>query len=113
MSTAVAEHSFAEVRILSMQPQQGGERRVCLKLQSSLGGETTIVEIYTLDQLLEELAPASLVIAQRYHGALAALALGKEVEIVPQREGDKLSTLKKAARDITAGEQALKEALLH
>ena len=105
----------ASVRILSMQSDCKSEIEFCQKLASSIDIECSVQKVCTLDELLRELSSADFVISERYHGALAALALGKDVEVVSQREGDKLSTLQNQ-EDVNAGllrdgEQLLRNAL--
>ena len=82
-----------EVRIISMQPDKRSEMEYCQKLASSIDTPTRIQKVSTLNDLIQEVSKASFVISERYHGAIVALALGKEVEIVSQCDGDKLSTL--------------------
>ena len=55
--------------------------------------DSHIQKVRTLDELVQGLSSAGFVISQRYHGALSALALEKDVEILSQCDGDKLSTL--------------------
>ena len=55
------------------------------------------------------------ILTQRYHGALAGLALGLAVDIIPQRPNDKLAALSIENRSewltrIDAGEAVLREA---
>jgi polysaccharide pyruvyl transferase WcaK-like protein len=52
-----------------------------------------IVQIADVRGLLDAIGVSSLVFTQRYHGALAAFAMGKETIIVPQKKGDKLDAL--------------------
>jgi polysaccharide pyruvyl transferase WcaK-like protein len=54
-----------------------------------------VVPIRTVDDLVREIGTSSFVLTQRYHGALAALALGIPFEAVAQGEGDKLADLQK------------------
>lgn len=86
---------FTDVRILLMQPSDA-ERKVGERLRTLCGGSSSIIEVLTVSQLLTEVSDATEVVSQRYHGALAALAMDIPVEIVPQREGDKLSALQSA-----------------
>lgn len=72
-----------------------------------------------MHDLLAALEGGVFVIAERYHGALAALAAGIPYETVMQGKGDKLSELKKmeeAGHDallqkVKTGETALRNAL--
>jgi polysaccharide pyruvyl transferase WcaK-like protein len=103
--------------ILSLAPGNARERQVCERIAQHVG-TAKIVMVSTLDHLMEHVSRASFVLSQRYHGALAALALRKQLEVVPQGEGDKLEELMKN-RDPEAlselmkeGEEALKKVLL-
>ncbi|MDD5623552.1 MAG: polysaccharide pyruvyl transferase family protein [Candidatus Peribacteraceae bacterium] len=108
--------AWSAVKILSLSPKQGGEQELCLRLRDRMGAETSVIPVRSLGVLLRELAGADLVLAQRYHGALAARALGKNLEVVPQGVGDKLSGLASTAvgdllSRARAGEAALRETL--
>lgn len=110
---------FHEIRILLLQPEQ--ERGVAARIVAMSGGKAKIVEIVSVEQLLDEVSASSAVIAQRYHGALAALALGVLLTIIAQTRGDKLDGLCVYERDagspstllerVEAGEAALRCAL--
>jgi len=109
---------FDAVRILSLQPESADEQRTCVQLARATGG--MVVPIRSLDDLGSEVCAATFVLAQRYHGALAALALGRDFAVVPQREGDKLSMLRElqgyeeqCKRLVENGEDALRDALQH
>ena len=102
-----------EVVILSLKPDDPEEQKVC----ESLDGK--IVPIRKLSDLESEIKKASFVLSQRYHGALVALALGKEFEVVEQEVGDKLSQLEsfKGKTDrcmelIKEGEVELRKAIM-
>jgi len=117
--------SFERVRVLSLEPDSHDERALCRRFQKTIGGSASVIPIRSLDHLAVEVAPASYVLAQRYHGALAAIALGIPVEIIPQRVGDKLTALQSLVREdrerssteayltelVKKGEQALREVL--
>lgn len=81
------------VRILLMQPD-AAERQVASVIAKLCKGQATIIEILSVTQLLDEVAGASDVLSQRYHGALAALAMRIPVDVVPQGAGDKMAILK-------------------
>lgn len=89
----IGEGSWDAVRILSFQSGNTAERMVCMDIRKKCDVPAEVVAISTLVQLVREVGGATRVLAQRYHGALAALALKKDLEIVPQGEGDKLSSL--------------------
>jgi polysaccharide pyruvyl transferase WcaK-like protein len=112
------------VRLLSLQPDDAQEREMLSVLQALDPGRIAIVPALTLQALADEVAQASHVLTQRYHGAIAAISLGAPVTICPQREGDKLWALKMALEKGNAalevreslaraleGEKALKEVL--
>ncbi len=90
--------SWDAVHILLMQPDEA-ERGVAVRISAMSGGKATITAITTVDQLLSEIAKASTVVTQRYHGALAALALGKRTVICVQQKGDKLDALSEVMSD--------------
>lgn len=81
------------VRILLMEPSQ--EKTVLTEMRSLLPDEIApeVHDAETVDGLLSGFADASFVLTQRYHGGMAALAMGVPYETVPQAPGDKLSTL--------------------
>ncbi len=85
--------SDRSVRILLMQPDPA-ERQVAAVIAKLCRGKATVVEILSVTQLLDEVAGASEVLSQRYHGALAALAMKIPVDVVPQGAGDKMAVLK-------------------
>ncbi|MFH0770703.1 MAG: polysaccharide pyruvyl transferase family protein [Candidatus Peregrinibacteria bacterium] len=116
--TAVREADWEGVVILSLQPSNRGERKVCERLKTALG-RATVVPVSALDQLVQLVSEAGCVVSERYHGALAALALGKPLVLVSQGSDDKLSTLSHLLRVppeellnlIEEGERALFDAL--
>lgn len=69
------------------------------------------------DDFLQIVGSAAHVLSQRYHGALAAIAMGIPCEIIPQEVGDKLSSLLETdgtamMERVRMGENALREALV-
>lgn len=109
------------VHILLMQPD-AAERQVASVIAKLCKGKATIIEILSVTQLLDEVAGASDVLSQRYHGALAALAMRIPVDVVPQGAGDKMAVLKSDflrnpglreqwLESIEAGKSALKKSL--
>lgn len=114
-AAAKAVASSDRVRILLLEPDR--EQGIASKL-SAIAPSADIVEIRFVKQFLNVLADASHVVTQRFHGALAALALGIPVEIIPQVSGDKLDALRAMAAHqspwnerIADGEAALRSAL--
>jgi len=79
------------VSILSLNPGNRDERRICKELRTLCGGE--IRTVGSVDELCNEISKSCCVMSQRYHGGIAALALGKKLESVKQLGGDKLDTL--------------------
>jgi polysaccharide pyruvyl transferase WcaK-like protein len=112
------EGKWDRISILSLKPDDPVERKVCEDLRSAIGPGASIITVRNLEDLLREISPAAFVLSQRYHGALAALALRKRLEVVPQGEGDKLSAFLvprsvQVLRDLVkAGEEALRQSLL-
>lgn len=88
---AYESRSWQSVRIVSMQPGHQSESVYVRQLSSTLPAET--VSVSSIEELLTALADSGLVVSERYHGALAALALEKPLEIVSQVDGDKLMEL--------------------
>jgi len=85
------ERSWDGVQILSLQPENLEEQAVCAKLAERTKG--TVISVRTLEDLAHRVRSASLVLTQRYHGAVAALALDVPFEVVSQGAGDKLAAL--------------------
>lgn len=116
-----ATQNIDEVHIVLMQPDDRRESAFAESLHADLPLPATIVPVRTLDELMEEVSGARHVLSQRFHGALAALAVGSPVTVLPQGEGDKLWEIKKyeGERPDTAalvaavqnGERALRAAL--
>lgn len=86
-------HAVGAIHILSMQPDHPSEQEYIETLQKELPAPSVIIPIHTIQDLLQELAGSMHVLTQRFHGALAALAIGAPQTIMPQSEGDKLSEL--------------------
>lgn len=107
---------YSSVRILSFQPDNAAERKICRALQVYLP-EADLLEVRTAEEARSALAGTGIVLTARYHGAVAALALGVPFETVAQAREDKLSTLpasevRQSLRALVErGEAALREAL--
>ncbi|PIR53101.1 hypothetical protein COU76_02935 [Candidatus Peregrinibacteria bacterium CG10_big_fil_rev_8_21_14_0_10_49_10] len=84
---------FTHVRILSLKPHSPQEKEYCALLQSAVSLPCTLQHVHTLQDLISGIAGGELVLTERFHGGVVALALGKELEVVPQKEGDKLDAL--------------------
>ncbi|OIO55352.1 hypothetical protein AUJ46_01515 [Candidatus Peregrinibacteria bacterium CG1_02_54_53] len=108
---------WSEVRILSLQSTDQQEQKVCCAIAHALAlPPSAIVPVDSADGLVAGVSGAGLVLAQRYHGALAALALDVPFDTVSQGKGDKLSTLPSASiaslRDLLSeGERQLRGVL--
>jgi polysaccharide pyruvyl transferase WcaK-like protein len=94
IQNAISKHQFDSVSILSLQPD--AEKEICVRVQSEVGLPATIIPIRSLEELQTAIVGTALVISERFHGALAAMALSVPVQICSQKEGDKLSGLKKS-----------------
>ncbi len=110
-----SSRSFSAVHLLFLQE---GDDCVLDALQPALPPSLpyTSVLCRSAHDILSALLPASLVCTQRYHGALAALALEKETIIIPQMVGDKLDALQhthlsseEQHRRYEVGEQELRQ----
>ena len=97
---------FTDVRVLLMQPE-AAERRVGERLCRLCGAKTTVVELASVQQFLDEVSAASEVLSQRYHGALAAFAMGITAMAVPQETGDKMDSLNGLMRKASARDELL------
>jgi polysaccharide pyruvyl transferase CsaB len=123
VKSRIAEDSLCRILLISLQPDDLSEQKVLRELRSLAPERTEIVAALDIDALLNAVASASRVLTQRYHGAIAAVALRVPVEICPQGEGDKMWALRKALEnnpeaeakklfeDALRGEKALKAAL--
>lgn len=110
-----------DVHIVLMQPDDAAEQEGADALHHLLPVRAAIVPVRTLDELMQEVAGAQLVLSQRFHGALAALAVDVPLHIVSQGAGDKHSQLIPYARgerstdnlseSIEKGEECLLSAL--
>lgn len=119
---ASAKYNGLPVHILLMQPDDVREQGIAKVLSEALPG-SVIFPVRTLDELMSEVTAANFVLTQRFHGALASLAVGVPTHILPQGAGDKLSTLVRftgeAPDDVSEmsqralnGENALRETLV-
>lgn len=97
---------FSRVHILSMHPENSLEQDVCTTLKQKFQADVSFVG--SLEELCSAVLQSDFVVSHRFHGALAALALGVPYAVCPQKEGDKLSAL-----DVSVEKQtALREKLL-
>ena len=113
---AFLSKTWDEVRVISMKPDDESETMFCQTLIDTELKGATLVKVRSLDEILHNIQESVLIVSERYHGALAGLALGKKVEIVAQSDGDKLSSLSFDANQdwdglLKSGEAHLLEAL--
>jgi polysaccharide pyruvyl transferase CsaB len=111
----------ASIRLVLMQPDDPSEQAWANAFSAMIGLPVERVPTVTLKDLMRAVAGSRLVITERFHGALAALAAGVPVEIVPQGTGDKLHELQQniaagfdvhaALNRIAEGEQLLRSQL--
>ncbi len=109
---AVESRDWNDVRVISMQSCLASESNYCQKLAKSLSSSCHIIDAQELDEIVDNISDASLVVTERYHGALVSLALHIETRIVSQKDGDKLSSLEgidisQAKLNVTLGENLL------
>ncbi len=101
-------NTWQEVRIVLMEGRDESERKIASDILSKVGsGIGQVLSVQTLDELMQSLDGATLVCAQRFHGALAAIAADVALEVYPQGEGDKLSIAARAADRGVAGKDEL------
>lgn len=122
LKTSPAVQNAEEIHILSMQPHNTNEQHAIKQMQAIITMPCSVYPVHTLDHLMQEVSQASHVITERFHGALAALALHVPQTIVTQSDGDKLSALLSAITHnpdsasnmrllVQKGEEALRRAL--
>jgi polysaccharide pyruvyl transferase WcaK-like protein len=109
------DSSFDAVIVLSLQSGDPQEQVVCKRIASAVGG--SVRSATTGEELREAIGDSSFVLSERYHGALAALAMDVPFRVVPQRSADKLEALtrvrsSKAMALVEHGEQLLRKAFL-
>lgn len=115
--------NYASIRIVSLAPENHSEKLLCDRLQREIP-RAVIRSVRTLEQLMAAIQDGVAVLSQRYHGALAALALGIPARVFPQESDDKfvsVASLLTASTDesrrgclaaIERGETALRARLL-
>lgn len=110
---------WESVHILSLSPLSSAEMGFCQDLCSSISG-SVIVPVESVDTLAEEMSRAAFVVTERFHGAVAALALEVSFAVVSQGRGDKLAEIALIAQQeggekllalVRCGEDALRSAL--
>jgi polysaccharide pyruvyl transferase WcaK-like protein len=89
------EGRFSHVEILSFTPSDRREWQLC----RALAGEIAqAVPVSTKEELLLRLAHSVFILSERYHGTIAALALGIPCAALGMSAGDKLMTLAEEAQ---------------
>lgn len=91
-AVSAARKSGLPTSVLLMAPDDPAEQRMAADLEERLPG-AVVRPVRTLDDLVHNLCEASAVITQRYHGGVAAIALGIPCTAVPLQAGDKLAEL--------------------
>ncbi|MBI3331529.1 polysaccharide pyruvyl transferase family protein [Candidatus Peregrinibacteria bacterium] len=115
------EGGFSGMQILTLEAS-AADRSMGERLQRALAA--TVHPVSDWGELLNRVAGSTLVLTERFHGALAAVRLGVPVEIIAHTPGDKLDALQRRLRESSAseistqflsevrvGEQALRSAL--
>lgn len=91
---------WQQVICVSMQSGNKQERQFIICLRNKLNVPVKTLDVQSLSQLVESVASGSFVLAQRYHGALAALALGRELKVMPQQPEDKIASVQQIIADV-------------
>ncbi len=91
------DRDWSKVTVVSMEPNNQQELTVCQQIAMQCPGEVTLSAVSTLEELVEIVADAEHVVSQRLHGAVAAIGLGRSVDIISQRKNDKLDALAQLA----------------
>lgn len=106
--TLARSRSWEEVVILSLEPGNLAEQAECASLQRELNSiaSTRIIAIHSLDDLVREVGRGAKILSERYHGALTALALKKDLEVCSRDRSDKLGSL-----PVSAKQESLLEAV--
>ena len=94
------------IRIVTMQPDDLEERH-CIQHLQNMFPAAVVLEARGISSLLSFVQSSSFVVTERYHGALAAMAMCVPVCIVSQGMGDKLSELVPFASIPDAGREVL------
>ncbi len=118
---ALTERQWQRAEIISFQSGDPVEKETCNRLRQLFSIPVSIISVRTVQEAQAALEEASLVITERYHGAIVALGMGRETRIVAQAEGDKLAALATLLKEpgalgrlresVKEGEVALRAAL--
>lgn len=111
--------TWDDVRILSLAPASSLEIACCAAL-TRLIPDSVVYPVSSMGQLTEFIAGSAFVLTERYHGAVAALALEVPFAVVSQGKDDKLAAIDAIAHGaekqslgalVQCGEDALRDAL--
>ncbi len=108
-----AVHSVAtsfpdcDICVLLLQPDEKGEQEMAEEIFRVTQKQGTVIPVHSLSDLCQGLLGSKMVVTERYHGALVALALHLPVRIIPQVAGDKLSALLPYAKDPASFDEAV------
>lgn len=90
-------HSYSELRVLSFQPDEIYEQKVCSIIQHALP-QAKIHHIRSLEDLSRACDGAAMMLSARLHASLFALAAKIPFETVTQSSGDKHSQIHSSLR---------------
>jgi len=118
VSETIKNNNWEEVRVVLMEGEHQDEKGIANAIMSIAGGRGSTRSVHTIDELLHSLVDSSLAYTQRFHGALAALAMDIPQKVFSQGKGDKLSIVAsildqgeagvaRLTENIRAGEDAL------
>jgi len=93
MENAYKSNTWSAIRVISMKPYDNSESEFCQMIIDKYYKSAKLLKITSLGEILQNIKDSGLVVSERYHGALAALTLGKPVEIITQSDDDKLCSL--------------------
>lgn len=108
------------VYILSLAPESAREHSYCQMLAREIA-DAQFVPVDSVETLSMYVGQSAFVLTERYHGAIAALALRIPFAVISQGRGDKLAEIAQMAQDhdsreifsawVFQGEDALRDAL--
>lgn len=111
---------FASVVIASLQPGDPAERDFCRSLEQAYPS-ARVIPVRTAQDLRQAVASSRCIVTARFHGAIAALGMAKNVVLSPQAKGDKIDALQPFVDDparvktlldlVKIGEESLRESL--
>ncbi|MEQ1849411.1 MAG: polysaccharide pyruvyl transferase family protein [Candidatus Peribacteraceae bacterium] len=116
-ATEEMQGTWEEISILLMHATEEDRQAADRLKRVARHHAVTVQEPETVSEFLKAISSASFVLSQRFHGALAALAMGIPYRVLPQVPGDKLSMLadpgerEELLRLVEEGMRTLKESL--